>query len=231
MLNLEIPKEKIIDAALHLAAEEGWSRLALDKIATKADVNLSALRKEFHSKPQILAAFSRMLDDAVMTKVEVEPDISTRERLFDVLMTRFELMAPYKEGSLRIYNDLHRHPTQGMAQLCVQARSQYWMLTAAGIAADGPASLLRVPGLMGIYTNVFDTWLHDDDPRLAKTMAVLDQYMEKAEKIMQRLGNIRGAVERLKCAVAPSRCKPKKASEQKQPSPQEEVPPTQPESV
>lgn len=205
MLNLNIPKEKIIDSALRLAAEEGWDSLSLDKIAARADINLSVFRRDFASKSQILAAFSRAVDDAVMMRITAEPNISTRERLFDVLMTRFEVMAPYKAGLRRIHDDLRRHPGQGLAQLLVMAKSQYWMLSAAGVAADGTLSVLRVPGLFTIYASVFNTWLDDEDSGLSKTMAALDSHLQRGERIMTRLNDLRVAADRLRCAFTPFR--------------------------
>jgi ubiquinone biosynthesis protein COQ9 len=203
MLNLNTPREKIIDAAVRLAVEAGWDTLPLDRIAARADINLGVLRQEFASKPQILAAFTRAVDDAVMAKITVEPDISTRERLFDVLMTRFEIMAPYKAGLRRIHDDLRRHPGQGLAQLFTMARSQYWMLTTAGVTADGPTSALRIPGILGIYASIFKTWLDDEEPGLSKTMAALDSHLQRGERIMTRLNDLRAAVDRLRCAFAP----------------------------
>lgn len=191
MLDLTKPKHKIIDAALKLAETYGWRGLSLDLIANSAGVTLNDLRTEFSTKAQMLAAFGRAVDDAVLAKVTAaDADIAARDRLFDVLMTRFEIMAPYKSGLSRIKKDLRFQPGESMAQLCVAARSLYWMMAAAGIDAEGKRGAVRLSGLMALYVRVFDIWLDDDDPGLARTMAALDSRLRRGERVFQRLDDL-----------------------------------------
>lgn len=211
MLDLKTPKGRIVDAALKLAADAGWNALTLDRIATTAGVSLAEFRQHFHSKPQILAAFTRAIDDAILSKV-ADASESARERLFDVLMTRFDLMTPYKPGLKRIRDDMRMHPGEALVQLCVATRSQYWMLAAAGIGAEGPRGAVSLPGAVAVYLKAFEVWLDDDDPGLAKTMAALDGRLRQGERFMQRLHDVRTAAEKFCCAFAPPRCSPKKAA-------------------
>jgi ubiquinone biosynthesis protein COQ9 len=208
MLDLKNPKDGIIDAALKLA-EHGWNDLTFDRIATAAGISLTEFRKHFQSKPQILTAFTRAIDDAVLAKVSDAAE-SPRERLFDVLMTRFDLMKPYKAGLKRIHDDWRLRPGEALAQLAFAARSQYWMLAAAGIGAEGPRAAIRIPGAVSIYVKTFEVWLDDDEPGLAKTMAALDNRLRQGERFMQRLHDVRGAAERLCSAFLPQRYAPKK---------------------
>ena len=108
MLNLSTPEGKIIDAAMRLAATSGWAGLSLGQIADEAGVTLAEFRKRFPTKTHILVAFTRAADDAVLAKMPeaTAGDAGERDRLFDVLMTRFEIMAPYKAGLKRIKADL-----------------------------------------------------------------------------------------------------------------------------
>jgi ubiquinone biosynthesis protein COQ9 len=197
MLDFASTKGKIVDAALRLAATSGWNGLSLGQIAQEAGIGLAEFRKEFSSKADILAAYTRMVDDAVLAKVgAADATLSTRDRLFDVLMTRFELMAPQKQGLRRIASDLRSNPGEGLAQFGVAARSIYWMLAAAGIDAEGSRGALRVPGVMSIYARAFDIWLEDDDPGLARTMAALDSRLRRGERFLQRLDDIGAAASR-----------------------------------
>jgi ubiquinone biosynthesis protein COQ9 len=185
--------------------------------------------REFSSKADILAAYTRMVDDAVLTKVG-HPDatLAPRDRLFDVLMTRFELMEPQKPGLRRIAADLRFSPGEGLVQFGVAARSIYWMLAAAGIDAEGRRGALRVPGVMSIYARAFDIWLEDDDPGHARTMAALDSRLRRGERFVQRLDDFGAAASRffagLKSA-APRRAEPS-APEDFQPSPAPAQPPS-----
>lgn len=210
MLDLSDNKQKIIDAALKLAESEGWRGLGLDRIANAAGVPLVEFRRHFCAKVEILTAFSRLVDDKVLSLVSpADAEQSSRDRLFDVLMTRFELMGPYKGALRRIRDDLRFHPGEGALQLCSAGRSLYWMMVAAGIDAEGRRGAIRLPGLVATYARVFDIWLDDDDPGLARTMAALDSRLRCGERIIQRVDHL-GETARKCC----SRIFPKKAYEE-----------------
>ena len=61
------------------------------------------------------------------------------------------------------------------------------MLRAAGIRSEGPDGQLRAAGLGTVYASVYRTWLGDDDPGLAKTMAALDRRLRRGERTLQSL--------------------------------------------
>jgi ubiquinone biosynthesis protein COQ9 len=194
MLDQTTTRGRIIEAAIRLADKRGWSALSLDEIAAEAGCNLAEFRREFQSKGQILAAFTRAIDDAVLAKVgRPEPGTEPRDRLFDVLMTRFEVMQPYKPALRRIMDDLRYRAGESIMQAGAASRSMYWMMAAAGLEADGPRGALRLPGAMGIYARAFDIWLADDDPGMARTMAALDSRLRRAERIVRRVDDMLAA--------------------------------------
>ena len=68
-----------------------------------------------------------------------------------------------------------RNPPLALALNGLAVRSQQWMLTAAGINASGPRGMMRAQGLALLFGSVLRTWVRDDDPGLARTMAALDR--------------------------------------------------------
>src|SRR5271166_1449639 len=169
MLEGTTVRERIIAAALRLAETRGWRDLSLGEIAAEAGVPLVEFRKEFQSKGQILSAFSRAVDLAVIEKFPAPgPDVA-RDRLFDVLLTRFEVMQPYRASIRRIRDDVGSSLGGSLAQMQPALKSQYWMLAAAGISGEGGTGFLRVRGVLSVYARVFSIWLEDDDPGMART--------------------------------------------------------------
>ncbi|MGO9174422.1 MAG: TetR family transcriptional regulator [Rhodomicrobium sp.] len=191
MLDSTTARDRIIAAALRLAETRGWRELSLGEIAAAADIPLAEMRREFQSKGQILAAFSRAVDQAVLEKFAKPGADVPRDRLFDVLITRFEIMQPYKPAIRRIRDDLGLSFGEALAQLRPALKSQYWMLAAAGINGEGGRGLLRVQGLLAIYARVFPVWLSDDDPGLARTMAALDRRLRRGESVLRGIERIR----------------------------------------
>ena len=56
------------------------------------------------------------------------------------------------------------------------------MLTAADIGAAGPRGFVRAQGLALLFASVLRTWVDDDDPGLARTMAALDRALARGQR-------------------------------------------------
>jgi AcrR family transcriptional regulator len=179
------PEDRLIDAALALAARQGWRRLGLAQIAAEAGLPLHEAYALHRSKAAILAAFTRRVDRAVLAQ-RGETGDSARDRLFDVLMRRFEALRPYREGLRAIARDSLGDPG-AIFGLCRLRRSLRWMLEAAGIGTGGCAGALRVNGLTVVYLSTMRTFLEDETEDLSRTMAALDRGLRRAEDVAQRL--------------------------------------------
>ena len=176
-------RSKAVRAALDLAATRGWRDVTLTDIAQAAGMSLADLRREFISKNDIIRAFQKEVDAEVLAKARPATETqSPRDRLFDIVMTRFELMTPHKAALRRISAYLCCRPGEASTVLCSSLASQYWMLAGAGAKLDGPGGALRVAGLTAIYGKVFQVWLDDPSPSLDKTMAALDKRLTKGER-------------------------------------------------
>lgn len=197
-------RAKAVRAALDLAKERSWGDITLSDIAGAANVGLADLRRDFTCKSDILRAFQAEIDAEVLAKARVAGETqSPRDRLFDIVMTRFEVMQPYKQALKRIAAYLCCRPGEGAPLLCGSLASQYWMLAGSGAKLDGPGGALRVAGLAAIYGRVFQVWLDDDTPSLDKTMAALDKRLGKGERMLSGIETACGDVCRLVCGFLP----------------------------
>ncbi len=82
------------------------------------------------------------------------------------------------------------------------------MLTAADIDASGPRGMLRAQGLALLFASVLRTWVDDDDPGLARTMAALDRALARGQRwsgLLDDLCRIPACVGRLRAAPPPRR--------------------------
>jgi ubiquinone biosynthesis protein COQ9 len=178
-------RSKAVRAALDLAEKRGWRDTSLTDIAQGAGLSLSDLRREFTCKSDILRAFQAEVDAEVLAKAKAAgQEQSPRDRLFDIVMTRFEVMTPYRPALKRIVAYLSCRPGEGATLLCSTLASQYWMLAGAGAKLDGAGGALRVTGLTAIYRRVFEIWLDDPSPSLDRTMAALDKRLNRGERFL-----------------------------------------------
>jgi ubiquinone biosynthesis protein COQ9 len=200
MLDLTTQRDRIIAATLRLAETKNWRDITLSDVAEEANIPLSELADDFSSKSAILLAFMRAVDTAVLKGASKGEDgQDPRDRVFEVLMNRFDLLQPYKIALKRIMWSRPMEPKFARKFLS----TQHWMLEAAGISSEGPLGLLKVGGLAGVYARVFWIWLSDDDPGLSRTMAALDKRLRRGEDALSRLSAICEAGHMLACALAP----------------------------
>lgn len=191
MIDQATTKGRILSAALECAAARSWAAVTLLDIAEAAQLPLTALRGEFNSKSDVLAAFLRAVDDDVITSMPKRSEgQDPRDALFDVIMTRFDVLAPYKAALQSIYASGAADASLARPYLM----SQNWMLQAAGIATDGAGGVLRVAGLAMVYASVFKIWLEDVDPGLARTMAALDRRLRRGERSVRSIEGIASTV-------------------------------------
>ena len=186
------PEEKIVNAAMRLAASRGWRGFLLADIAKQAKVSLADLSTHFASKTAILAAYGRRIDAKVLEEASAE-DISGEtptDRLFDVLMMRFDAMAEEKEALKRIAADLRRDPIASAPLARPLLQSMGWMLEAAGIDSSGLAGALRVRGLAFVWSAAFRVWLEDGEDQ-SKTMAELDRRLRDGAALLERVSRFR----------------------------------------
>lgn len=186
------PEDKIVDATLKLALAQGWRDLSLADIAAEANVGLPELAHLFGSKAEILAAFSRRIDAEVLAAAEAE-DIggeSSRDRLFDVLMLRFDALGPHKPALKRIALDLAGDPVGALSVIRPALQSLGWMLEAAGIDTSGLRGAVRVRGLALVWIAAFRVWLNDGEDQ-SRTMAELDRRLRQAEEWKDAISRLR----------------------------------------
>jgi AcrR family transcriptional regulator len=176
-------REKIIAAFLALLAEKPIEQIGLAEIAKDAGVSLGQLRGEFASPLAIFAAHMKATDRAVLagdlSDMAEEPP---RERLFDVLMRRLEVLAPHRQAVRSLMRSARRNPPLALALNGLAVRSQQWMLTAAEINASGPRGMIRAQGLALLFSSVLSAWVRDDDPGLARTMSALDRALARGQR-------------------------------------------------
>jgi AcrR family transcriptional regulator len=180
--------DRIIDATLELIVVHGWSPLPLSQIARSTGLSLEDLYATFPSKAAILSAYFRRVDTMMASAIapEGEPDATARDRVFEVVMARFDALAPQKEAVRTIVRDLRCDPAASLCAAPTLRRSVRWMLECADLSSTGIKGLLRVNGLAVIYLRAFGVWLRDDSDDMAKTMASLDNQLARAENFIRR---------------------------------------------
>jgi len=188
-------RNAIIDALVALAGERRWDAISLEGLAARAGVSLAQLRSAYDGRMAVVADFTRRTDQAVLAGIDADmAGEPARERLFDVLFARLEALAANREAVRNLARAARRDPLLALELNRIVAVSMGWMLTGAGISATGPGGLVRTQGLTLVWARVLRTWLDDDDPGLARTMAELDRRLREGERIILGLERLAGLI-------------------------------------
>ena len=169
-------------AALATASSSSWRTLTLLDLAKAVDRPVS----DFYAASLAEAvdcveeAFDRAISDNLET---LDASQTVRDRLFDLIMKRFEAMEPHRAAILAMEAGVDRDPILLAAQHQRHVRAARWVLALAGLEADGMTGNARAQGLGVILGQARAAWRGDDAGDFTKTMASLDKNLRRAEEM------------------------------------------------
>ena len=183
--------EQGLRAALELAAEKPWASLTLGEIAVRADLTLN----DFHgiATRETLADAVDAHFDRAMSAEGVASDDLPRERLFEVIMLRFEAMEDYRDGLKSLLSYRETAPDHLVRLPAARAASARWALASAGLDdnSGGPLSL-KVLAIAFVIARTERAWRKETSSDFALTMAALDKSLRAAESRMGWISRFRG---------------------------------------
>jgi AcrR family transcriptional regulator len=176
-----------LDAFLALVAEKGFAEVTLRDVAAKAEAGLADLYRRYPDKVALVSGFLARTDDAVLagTPRAIDPEETARDRLFDVMMRRYDVLKPHRAALASIRRAATRDPLLAVALRPALRRSMAAMLEAAGLASEGITGAVRRNGLLAIDYAVARVFDRDETQDLSKTMAALDGRLKTAERWAQ----------------------------------------------
>jgi AcrR family transcriptional regulator len=183
------PCDRALDAFLRLIAERGYNEVSLRDVGEAAGLGMAELYRLYPDKLALVAGFMARIDGEVLagTPEATDPEETVRDRLFDILMRRFDALKPYRPALNTIRRAGLRDPLMALVLGPTLMRSMAAMLEAAGVPSHGVPGAVRQNALAAIYATVSRVFDRDDSGDLSKTMAALDSRLKAAEKWAQTL--------------------------------------------
>ena len=171
----------MIEATLQLAQSQGWQRVSLVDASREAGLPLQQVRQRFPFKSMVLLRLNRQIDDAALCGASYGTTV--RERLFDLLMRRFDAMQDYRPGICAVMQTLPRDPALAAFLAGTTMESLRWIADSAALDRHGLGGMIRLNTLLAIWSGTLISWEKDITPDLAETMQTLDKALARAERM------------------------------------------------
>jgi hypothetical protein len=170
----------LISAAFAIAGREGWTRMDVAAAAREAGLPLDRARARFPARAAVLMRFGVIADQAAIGETAAEGPV--RDRLFDMIMRRIDVLQAHRAGMLALLRHLPADPPAALLLTLLSRRSMDWLLAAAGVSTHGVRGMLRVKGLLAVWLWTVRAWQRDESEDLGPTMAALDTALQRAER-------------------------------------------------
>mgnify|MGYP002633490710 CR=1 FL=1 len=178
----------LIETAFGLAATMPWRDVNMASIADHAGIPLVEALASYPDKNAILdAAIADVSVKAMAECAAFTEDDTVRDRLFALLMARFDAMAPYRDGAASIARGVACDPVALIFRIPHAMAAMAQMLEAAGVDSSGLIGAIRTKGLTLIFASSVRVWLDDETEDLGPTMAALDRYLGRADMLARQL--------------------------------------------
>ncbi|MBA4117870.1 MAG: hypothetical protein C0514_03125 [Candidatus Puniceispirillum sp.] len=161
-------RDALVTLAFERIADSGWDTFSLSDLRRK-EISLQDIARAFTHKEDILEAFCQMMGRALEASPFTFTDADTPvDRLFEVVMARLDLLAPYKDACTSIFAHFEHAPLEG-AVFFHGLRTQAERMTR--LASLTPPPLFFASAFGAFYGALLMTWAKDRDPNLEETMA------------------------------------------------------------
>jgi AcrR family transcriptional regulator len=180
-------RDRIVDAALELGEERGWSNVRLYQVAERTGVSLATIGAEFRDMDALANAwFGRALATVERIPPQALADQPAAARLHLVIMRWFDALAPHREVTGEMLRaKLHlSHPHHWVPLVFDLSRLIHWFLDAARIASSGRARQMAEIGLTAIFVGSLRVWLRDDSADSAHTRSYLHRHLAAADRLL-----------------------------------------------
>ncbi|MEM6832460.1 MAG: hypothetical protein AAF562_02470, partial [Pseudomonadota bacterium] len=90
--------------------ENGASKLSIARVAEDLNIEEALLAPVFNDLPSLALAFGRYVDVKIAKDVGKPSDEPARDRLFEALMARFDVLKDYRDGIEAVLKYARREP-------------------------------------------------------------------------------------------------------------------------
>ncbi len=165
---------------LKLLKKKSWGEIRLEEIIKNSKKHKQSIK----TKNDLLKNINRYVDYLLKKETSSIEKSSTKDMLFEVIMARFDVLQKHRDSFLTLFESFKSKPQKSIILLPSFLESMFLTATLANIEIKGIKGSLTIKGIFIIYIATYLEWMNDTSKSLEKTMTTLDQYLNKASKIL-----------------------------------------------
>lgn len=181
-------RTRLYRMGIDMIASAGWRTTTIEKIARQAKISLDRAAAIFPDPYALAQALADDIDRRTTDMLgAVDVTLPLRDRLFDALMTRFDVMQQDRAALLAIMEGAQsdrRLALQGVKSAHAAMRQ---ILLRCGMPMKETKDRWLLFGLMALYARGLCVWRRDVSHDLSATMAALDRMMDRVERLFSLL--------------------------------------------
>ena len=178
---------RIVDHAVALAAEVGWDRLRLRRVANDLGISLAELRAHYRDLDAVADAwFARALARMLAPAEAGFADLPARERVYLVMMRWFDAHRDARVivGQMLGTKLYPSHPHHWVPMIFNLSRVIQWVREAAHLDASGRWRQVEEVGLTLLFLATLGVWLRDPSADQETTRRFLRRRLAMADRVL-----------------------------------------------
>ncbi len=182
---LSAEERALLKEILLILNETPWNQLTLPSLISRLLTDPGEIPPALKSKEELLKGIIRLIDEETLALFGEGPQgVSLHDRLFDLVMCRFDAMAPYKKGLKSIWDELPARPLFFLPALIQGLFSLDYLLEKIGFDQNFLCDKLYLGSFAIFYLSAVRVWHEDETPDLSQTMAYVDQGLKKLNTLL-----------------------------------------------
>lgn len=197
MMNANLDPDRIMEFTLRHVPFDGWTGEALKRGAVDAGVDpLEAIEVLGTDPLNLISTYSHMVDRQMKERLAAVDlaSMKMRDRIATIVMTRFQIMGPYREAAQKGAVLLSLPQNVPLAtRLMYETVDTMWKL--AGDHSTDFSYYTKRASLSAVYSSTLLYWFRDMSSEFTSTREFLNRRLDNIMMIPKIKARIKGAVD------------------------------------
>lgn len=169
-------------ALLSLTPAYKWQKITHKLLAEKLEKTEDSMKREAPNLLALVPIIVRLVDDKTFSLYKHDEEIEIKDRFFDIMMCRFEILQKHRKSVIALSTDALHTPKLAIQFYRAQKESMQSTVDLL-FAKKRELSPIQSHALLLVYQYVHMVWQRDETKDLASTMAALNKALTQLKKL------------------------------------------------